>query len=200
MRCFGGCSRLSRGSLAPNAPLRLRRLSFYPVGTMRMTLVIVAGLVAGALPVVSGASPASTVPLVDCGQIIGGMYSAPRVKNGSKIVLDSVAVIPHIAQPPVAVTAAPWTHWLKSPLIMRSGKQQIEVSVPKAWRNRAAVTWGNSGIVSALRVAPCPSLTDGWHVYAGGFYLRSRSACVPLVIRMGMRTTTVRFGIGRSCG
>ena len=33
--------------------------------------------------------------------------------------------------------------------------------------------------------------------YAGGFYLRSPSACLPLVFRVGRRSETVRFGIGQ---
>ena len=43
-----------------------------------------------------------------------------------------------------------------------------------------------------------------WHfplmtAYAGGFFLRSPSVCVPLIFRVGARSATVRFGIGRRC-
>jgi len=33
-----------------------------------------------------------------------------------------------------------------------------------------------------------------------GFYLRSRSACVPLVVGVGRRSAVVRVGVGRRCG
>ncbi len=35
--------------------------------------------------------------------------------------------------------------------------------------------------------------------YAGGFYLRSASGCVPLLVEIGRRAATLRFAIGRSC-
>jgi hypothetical protein len=38
-----------------------------------------------------------------------------------------------------------------------------------------------------------------WNPYVGGFVLRSRAGCVPLEFRVGGRTATVRFGIGKRC-
>ena len=83
---------------------------------------------------------------------------------------------------------------------MRGNARPVLVSVPKAWRRRAAITWGDSGIVSALRIAPCLAAPPKvWNAYAGGFYLRSRSACVPLTFRVGGRARTVRFGLAERC-
>ena len=49
-------------------------------------------------------------------------------------------------------------------------------------------------------IARCPvSPPKVWNAYAGGFYLRSRSACVPLKFRVGRRAKTVRFGLGKRC-
>ena len=88
----------------------------------------------------------------------------------------------------------------KAGLLIRGDSPPVSVTVPKAWRTRAAITWGNSGTVSALRIASCPRFGDeAWNVYAGGFLLRSRSACVPLTFRVGNRSATVRFGLGRAC-
>jgi hypothetical protein len=76
----------------------------------------------------------------------------------------------------------------------------VVVSVPKAWRRLAAITWGNTGIVSRLRIERCPALPPKvWNAYAGGFYLRSRSACVPLAIRVAERVRIVRFGLAKRC-
>jgi hypothetical protein len=77
----------------------------------------------------------------------------------------------------------------------------VLVSVPATWRTRAAISWGDAPTASALVFPSCPpssSLGD-WNPYAGGFHLGSRSACVPLVFRVGERTATVRFGVGRRC-
>jgi hypothetical protein len=91
--------------------------------------------------------------------------------------------------------------WRKAGLAVRGNAPPVDVTVPKAWRTRAAITWGDSAIVSALRIAPCaPFLPPKvWNAYAGGFYLRSRTACVPLIFRVGQRRQTVRFGLGRRC-
>jgi hypothetical protein len=54
--------------------------------------------------------------------------------------------------------------------------------------------------VSTLRVASCaPRETKVWNAYAGGFLLRYRSACVPLIFTVGGRSATVRFGLARVC-
>jgi hypothetical protein len=75
------------------------------------------------------------------------------------------------------------------------------VRVPKAWRGRAAITWGSgTGTVSALRLASCPTSAGAWIGYPGGFFLKASSACVPLVFRVGHQSATVRFGIRRRCG
>jgi hypothetical protein len=76
----------------------------------------------------------------------------------------------------------------------------VTVTVPKAWRNRLAISWGNRpGFFSTIRIASCSAGPKPWNAYAGGFHLRSRSACVPLVFRVGRRSATVRFGLGRRC-
>ena len=65
-----------------------------------------------------------------------------------------------------------------------------------------AISWGSAGPASRLVVEPCPpsSSLGGWNPYAGGFYLRSHAACVPLTFTVGRRSATVRFGVGKRCG
>ena len=66
--------------------------------------------------------------------------------------------------------------------------------------DRAAITWGvNVGIVSTLRLPGCRAAPGTWNAYAGGFYLRSSSACVPLVFDVGHHSAVVRIGVGRRC-
>jgi hypothetical protein len=117
-------------------------------------------------------------------------------------VLGVVSVPPAYLRQVVATHERPWAYWRKAGLVVWS-TAAVSVSVPQAWRNRVAITWGNNtGIVSSLRIAACPVYFGerGSDAYAGGFYLGSRSACVPLIFRVGHRSATVRFGIGRACG
>ena len=109
--------------------------------------------------------------------------------------------------PTASVDQGWWRYWQKHGLWIWTGHQAVTITVPKAWRNRAAITWGeNVGIVSTLRL-PGTLLSSGctagpltWNGYAGGFYLRSRSACVPLRLGVGRRSAVVRVGVGRRCG
>ena len=92
------------------------------------------------------------------------------------------------------------SYWRKAGLVVRAGSPPVTVTVPKEWRHRAAITWGNStGIVASVRLTGCEPALNVGHAYAGEFYLRSPSACLPLIFRVGRRTATVRFGLGRRC-
>ena len=105
-----------------------------------------------------------------------------------------------ILGPTVRVDRGRWRYWQKHGLAIRAGNQAVTISVPDAWRTRAAITWGiNVGIVSTLRLPGCPGAQGTWNAYAGGFYLRSSSACVPLVVEAGGRSTEVHIGVGRRC-
>ena len=112
-----------------------------------------------------------------------------------RVLFDSVAV-PQRSLLQVARAGGRLPYWRKAGLLVRANTRDVTISVPLAWRTRVAITWGDSGVVSSLRVAACA--THRWNVYTGGFYVR-RPACVPLDIRVDTRTTRVRFGIGRAC-
>jgi len=169
---------------------------------------IVAVTVALALAAVAGASsrsPLKSTPrAVPCSEIIMTTkwpYLAsrdPRFRYRS--VLRVVSVPPAYISQVVHLRDGAWPYWRKAGLVVRAGRGPITVSVPPAWRKRAAITWGgNTGIASSLRIARCGSDPIHGNAYPGGFYLRSRSACLPLVFRAGSHSTTVRFGLGRRC-
>jgi hypothetical protein len=160
-------------------------------------------LVALALAAIGGATartPSSPAPpTVACEKIILTVGSGRA--GGYRVVLGVVSVPPASStQGGVPTHERPWTWWRKAGLVIRGDSPPVTVSVPTAWRNRVAITWGNTDVVSSLRIASCPAYTKPWNAYAGGFLLRSRSACVPLTFRVGRRSATVRFGIGRTCG
>jgi hypothetical protein len=158
-------------------------------------------LVALAAPLCLAASAATSraLPTVSCNSIV------LRLKSGHaghyRVVLGAVSVPPAYGPQVVRSLNASWPFWRKAGLAVHGGSRVVVVTVPKAWRRRAAITWGDSAIVSGLRFAPCRALPGlgVWNGYAGGFYLRSRSACVPLTFRVGQRAKTVRFGLAKRC-
>ena len=117
-----------------------------------------------------------------------------------RTILDAISVPPAYMQQVSAVDNGPWRYFRKQGLAVRAGAGPVTVSVAPAWRDRAAISWGNAGHgpFSSIRVARCAAGLGGY-AYAGGFFLRSPSACVPLVFHIGSRSQTVRFGIGRRC-
>lgn len=173
---------------------------------MRLTLaLLVVALLAGTATAAESApsAPARTVP---CDEIID-LTKFPYVGNREpkyryRLVLGVVSVPPAYLEQVVPTQEQPWAYWRKAGLVVRAGGESITVSVPKAWRSRAGITWGNGGhgVMSSLRIAGCGSDRTVGNAYAGGFYLRSRSACVPLIFRVASRSATVRFGVGRRCG
>ena len=87
-------------------------------------------------------------------------------------------------------------------MFIRPSRTSVTIGVPHAWRTRAAIAWGGSGVVSTVRFTGCsipPNLSpDRWNGYVGGFYVRE-PACVPLRVAVGQRSTTIYLGIGRAC-
>jgi hypothetical protein len=165
---------------------------------MRRGSVSIVIALAGTVVMVARAAPSQPVPTVPCDEIILHVKSGRA--GGYRVVLGVVSVPPARLIQVVPSLSRPFTYWRKAGLVVRAGAPPVTVSVPAAWRSRAAITWGNStGIVSALRIASCPGAAGVWNAYAGGFYLRSRSACVPLRFSVSGRTSVVRFGLGRAC-
>ena len=168
---------------------------------------IVAATVALLLAAVAAASSHSALQsaprAVPCSEIIA-TTKWPYIGNRDpryryRSLLGAVAVAPAYISQVVRQREGSW-YFAKAGLVVRAGGGPLRVSVPLAWRKRAAITWGgNTGITNSLRIARCGSDSNRGNAYAGGFYLRSRSACLPLIFRAGSRSTTVRFGLGRRC-
>jgi hypothetical protein len=142
-------------------------------------------------------APVASPHAVGCDQVIARV-GAP----GGRVVLGVLAVPPAHLEPGAPTGTVPWAHFSKWGIAIRAGSPAVLITVPPPWRRRAAIGWGNGvGGVSSLRLAGCPGQSGSWNVYAGGFYLRSASGCVPLAIEIGHRTATLSFVIGSaSCG
>lgn len=165
-------------------------------------VVLVALVLAAVAAAASGAAFRSAPHTVSCNEIIGGT-SWPSLGSPDyryRLVLGAVSVPPAYVPQVVHLRDGAWPYWEKAGLVVRAGRGPVTVSVPPAWRTRGAITWGgNTGAVDSLRIARCGSDPSRGNAYAGGFYLRSRSARLPLVFRVGGHATTVRFRLGRRC-
>ena len=160
--------------------------------------IVTAAILLGLAPTAALAARTGNVPTVPCDEIILHVKSGRA--GGYRVVLGVVSVPPARLIQIVPTHDRPWAYWRKAGLVVRAGAPPVTVTVPAAWRRRAAITWGNStGIVSALRIASCPGPANVWNAYAGGFLLRSPSACVPLRFSVSGRSKIVRFGLGRAC-
>jgi hypothetical protein len=146
---------------------------------------------------------ASTPPVapspVRCESIIypdaGAATWKPR-----RVVLGVIAVPPaHIPQ--TVRTEGLWPYWSKAGLVVRASSPPVLVRIPPAWRDRAAITWGDGGPAAALRIRSCPrsGALGNWNPYSGGFLLRTEAECVPLTFTVAGRSATVRFGVGKRC-
>lgn len=159
-----------------------------------------------AVPAAVAAPPAPTagVRTVPCGDVIAST-TFPYVGDGRpgyryRQVLGVVAAPPAHMAGVASSGQRRWPYWRKQGLVVRATRQVVTVTVPGRWRTRAAIIWGNSGgAVSAVRFEGCSGPPDVGHAYAGGFFLRSPTACVPLVFAVGRRSVTVRFGLDLRC-
>jgi hypothetical protein len=117
------------------------------------------------------------------------------------VLLDTV-VLPRsteLALPARAGREGRFRWFRPARIAIRSGEPDVAVAVPLGWRHLVGLSWGRSGTSEAVRFERCAA-ARGWVVFEGGFHLRERSACVPLAVRAGGVATTVRLGLGRSCG
>jgi hypothetical protein len=160
-------------------------------------------IVALGAPLTASVGLASTTaaPLVSCGNIIG-QVPGPR-EAGYRPALGVLSVPPaYTERSAVRVTGfGRWTYWFKAGMVVHSGRFTVSVSVPQEFRSRIGITWGGTAIVDGLRFSGCGdnSLVKGWNGYAGGFYLRGPTACVPLVVERNGVSETLHFGIGKRC-
>jgi hypothetical protein len=162
---------------------------------VRIALIVLLTTTGTAL---AAATAPSAAPTVSCGTIIDEAASGHGA--GRRVVLGVVSVAPAYLPQTVPTKSRPWRFWTKFGLVVHADAGPVTVRVPRAWRRRVAIEWGDSGIVPALRMPRCPRSIKPWNAWAGGFHLRERSVCVPLVFSVGRRSATVRFGLGRRCG
>lgn len=171
---------------------------------VRVALVVLAAVLAAGAAAGAGSSPfrTRTVPCVESIDVTRFPYVGDRRPGRRyRLVLGAFSVPPAFLSQTVPTDERPWTYWSKSGLVIRGDGRPTTVTVPRAWRDRVAIVWGNGGhgVFQSIRFAGCRTGADVGNAFAGGFFLRRPADCVPLVFRVGTRSTAVRFGIGRRC-
>ena len=165
--------------------------------TCAISLALLGVLVTGA----QARGPQSAEPTVGCDRIV--LRDNAGAADGFRILLESVSMPGwrHLARDTSVVESRSWRYYRNAGLAIRAGTSAVSVSVPEVWRDRVALSWGGSRPSSTVRFAACPGSAAGvWNSFSGGFHLRARADCVPLLVTVGGMSTTVRVGIGRACG
>jgi hypothetical protein len=168
---------------------------------------VIVGLALSALTAVdTGPASSARQRIVPCSESIDGTrfpyIGSNDPTNRYRLVLGVVSAPPAYHRQIVRNGTEPWLYFFKAGLVIRSSGESLVVTVPKAWRSRAAIAWGygGHGVFSSLRFVGCKVSPTQGLAYSGGFYLRTPGACLPLTFRVGHRSATVRFGLGRPCG
>lgn len=167
------------------------------VASIGIALALVGGVAAGARGGVLQAAEAT----VGCDAVV--LRARTGAEDDFRILLGAVSVPGgrHLAGSVVPSPTRGWAYYRNAGLAVRAGASDVSVSVPEGWRDRVAVSWGARPPSATIRFAPCAgAVARSWNAYSGGLYLRRAGDCVPLLVRVGGMSTTVRVGVGRACG
>ena len=165
-------------------------------------LLVVAAL---ALAVTAGTLQAAPPKITSISCDSSDIYDNPVRPHNSDQLLFGYVALPsrdaYVGKPERDITGR-HRYASNTYLLVHTGTKAVTFTVPQAWRRRFGINFGDSGnrVLSALRVPPCRyALTNGvWNEWGGDFSFNVR-ACVPLVVRVGTRSTTVRFSLGKRC-
>jgi hypothetical protein len=102
--------------------------------------VVVAAAAAGGR--LAPGTAAQGIPTVRCDRIVDTVDSGES--GGYRVVLGIVSAppiyLPQVVRDP---TSAPFTYWRKAGMVTLASPAALVVSVPRAWRERVRITWGN---------------------------------------------------------
>lgn len=155
-----------------------------------------------ALSLLLAAPGERTVPCAEVIQTVAFPHLGSRAHPAQQVLGTVSAPGRHVPQSS-ETGVPPWRWFAKWGLVIRGGPgPAVVVAVPRAWRTRVAISWGNAQhgrVLHTLRFPRCGDDATRGNAYAGGFVLRSERGCVPLRFTVGGRTKLVRFGIVARC-
>jgi hypothetical protein len=164
---------------------------------VRVALLVALAVSVVAPPYPAAASQVTPITPLHCADVIEG--SDPPFPGYSK-VLDRVwlptrqtLASVQLVDPPAP--SALW--WSKQGLVIKA-KATLTLTVPKAWRGRLAIGWGNPAQPSEMVTVSGCNVGGRWLAYAGGYWV-SKPACVPLIVQSARRRKVVHVGVGAAC-
>ena len=154
-------------------------------------------------PVAPVVSPVRTVPCEEVIDHVRFPYLGNRdPRYRARLVLDAVSAPGPFVPQTTPTESRPWTYFAKWGMVVRGGAgPAVTVTVPRAWRARVAISWGNAQhtVFHTLRFPRCGVDRAQGNAYAGGFFIRKEFDCVPLRYQVGARSKMLWFGVGRRC-
>ena len=183
------------------------RASSEAAGWLRPAAALAGAVLVGACttssnPAVTGSHPATQPPVVAAadGCNLPVLREPGPDRDDGKLVLGIIS----IGDAPwrtVRVHQGRWRYWQKDGHDIRAGHQTVTITVPPSLAESRGHHLGGERrdrqYAAAARL-PGHARLNQW--LRGRFYLRSRSACVPLVFSVGRHSALVRVGVGRRCG
>lgn len=148
-----------------------------------------------------GVTAVSRAEIVQCSSAID-VVPAASPASSDRVLFDRVWIAgrDRVASPNTQpVGSGRFVYYAKTGFNVLKGQIGALVDVPRAWRNRVRITWGNVAWAVSIRFPGCRS-GPAWTSYAGGFLFHDkRGGCVPLRVAVQGKTTTVYFSAGRRC-
>ena len=134
-------------------------------------------------------------PVVSCDERTGGAQFP-----GARVLLGVISVPTEFRPEAASPTGeSAWKFAAEIDLDVRADRPPVVISVPESWRKRAAISVGKTTNVPSLEISSCPNYGLPRNAFTGAVSLETRTACVPLIFKVGPETATVRFGIGERC-
>jgi hypothetical protein len=148
------------------------------------------GRPSGTSPSRSAAPPAGSV---DCAHSIDHADTPPV---DYEVVLDAVA-LPTRRRFDARPSGDGIWRFAKQGLLVRSDAA-VDLTVAPAAAGRAWIGWGSPAEPASRVHVPACGGPYTWIVFVGGFWI-TQPTCVPVVVRAGGRSATIRFAVDTYC-
>jgi hypothetical protein len=127
--------------------------------------------------------------------------TTPHPERGFRTVFGDVAVPPAFLPLGHTGRGKPWKYGMKTAFLYRGGGPPVTISVPEGWQRQIGLFGPPNGIDGTARTLHIPSCPPrgSWVVYVSAFFVRTRTACAPLDVRVGGLIAQFWFGLGARC-
>jgi hypothetical protein len=136
---------------------------------------------------------------VSCATTVFHSSFPPRESTPHRIILGTATIPKSLPRAQLIRGRRYWHYSIKFAIWLRDGGPPAIIAVAKPWRQRVAMTWGDSRNASSIRFTSCPATTAGASGWSGVLNLTTRTACVPLIVHVQSNSRRLLLPIGRRC-